>query len=80
MTVGKHEGKRFIQGGRSKLRQLLYMAAMTGIKWNKPLQSFYERLRESGKPGKVALIAVAKKLLSMLNSVMLRGTPWQEDY
>jgi len=53
---------------------------MTSIKWNMPLQSFYNRLREAGKPGKVALIAVARKQLSMVNSVMLRRTGWQDTY
>ncbi len=49
-------------------------------KWNKPLKIFYERLREAAKAGKVALIAVAKKLLYMLNTVMLRRTAWQDMY
>ena len=77
---GEHEGKRFIQGGRSVLRQMLYMAAMTSITWNPDLKAFYKRLCDMGKPGKVALVAVMRKLLSMANSVMLRQTPWQENY
>ncbi|TVQ76049.1 MAG: IS110 family transposase, partial [Flavobacteriales bacterium] len=47
---GEHQGKRFIQGGRSKLRQLLYMAAMTSIKWNMPLQSAYSTANRSSIP------------------------------
>jgi transposase len=77
---GQHQGKRFIQGGRSQLRQMLYMAAMTSITCNPDLKRFYERLCEAGKPGKVALIAVMRKLLSMINSVILRGTPWQKNH
>lgn len=77
---GSSQGKRFIQGGRSMLRQMLYMAAMTCIKWNPALKAFYGRLRAAGKPGKVALIAVIRKLLSIANSVMLRQTVWQESY
>ena len=76
---GSHQGKRFIQGGRSVLRQMLYMAAMTSIKWNVDLKAFYERLRANGKPGKVALVAVMRKLLSMANSVMLRKSAWEEN-
>ena len=77
---GKHQGKRFVQGGRSVLRQLIYMGAMASIRYNPPLKMFYDRLRSQGKPGKVALVAVMRKLLSMVNSVMLRQTPWQENY
>jgi len=77
---GRHQGKRYIQGGRSRLRQVLYMAAMTGLTHNPDLKVFYARLCESGKPGKVAMVAVMRKLLSMVNSVMSRGTPWQEIY
>jgi transposase len=76
---GTHQGKRFIQGGRSVLRQMLYMAAMTSITWNADLKTFYERLRTNGKPGKIALVAVMRKLLSMANSVMLRKSPWQKS-
>jgi len=76
---GKGEGKRFIEGGRSRLRQVLYMCAVTGIRCNPPLKSFYTRLRNNGKPAKVALIAVIRKLITMINSVMRRGTPWEEE-
>jgi len=77
---GKGQGKRFIQGGRSRLRQVLYMAAITAIRFNAPLKAFYTRLREQGKLAKVALIAVVRKLLSMANSVMRRQTPWEVEY
>lgn len=77
---GKHQGKRFIQGGRSVLRQILYMAAMTSITYNPDLKQFYQGLVDAGKPGKVALVAVMRKLLSMANSIMCRQTPWQKNY
>lgn len=77
---GKHQGKRFIQGGRSVLRQMLYMAAMTSIVHNPDLKRFYTGLYAAGKPGKVALVAVMRKLLSMANSVMCRQTSWQKNY
>lgn len=75
---GKFKGKRFIQGGRAKLRHVLYMSAIASTRWNPELQKFYTRLRNSGKPAKIAIVAVARKLLTMANSVMLRQTPWQD--
>lgn len=74
---GKFNGTRFIQGGRANLRHILYMSAVASTRWNSDLQTFYKRLRDSGKPAKIALVAVARKLLTMANSVMLRQTPWQ---
>jgi len=75
---GSFHGKRFIQGGRRKLRRMLYMSAITSIRCNPDLKVFYTRLRAAGKPAKVALIAVVRKQLSVINSVMQRQTPWQE--
>lgn len=77
---GNNQGKRFIKGGRSRLRQILYMAAITAIRCNTPLKAFYVRLRNNGKPVKVALVAIIRKLISMINSVMKRQTPWQKEY
>lgn len=77
---GKNQGKRFIKGGRSKLRQALYMAAIAGIRCNQTLKAFYVRLKNNGKPAKVALIAVIRKLLSMVNSVIKRQTKWVIEY
>jgi transposase len=77
---GNSQGKRFIKGGRSKLRQILYMVAISAIRYNAPLKAFYARLRNNGKPVKVALTAVIRKLISMINSVMKRQTPWETEY
>ena len=77
---GNFSGKRFIQGGRKDLRHVLYMSAVVATRFNPDLKNFYNRLRAAGKPAKVALIAVIRKLLSMLNSVMRRKTPWQEQF
>lgn len=74
---GGMRGKRYIQGGRRHLRHALYMAALTATRFNPPLKDFYQRLKAAGKPVKVAIIAVMRKLLSMVNSVMKRRTPWQ---
>lgn len=75
---GSFNGKRFIQGGRRELRHILYMSAVASIRCNTDMKVFYKRLREAGKPVKVALVAVIRKLLSVINSVIRRQTPWEE--
>jgi transposase len=67
---GKMQGKRFIQGGRAQVRRVLYMAAVVAIRHNPILGDFYKRLRLAGKPGKVAVVAVARKLIVHLNTKM----------
>ena len=75
---GKWQGKRFIQGGRKIIRNILYMVSLVCTRFNPDLRKFYLGLRERGKPAKVALIAVARKLLMLLSSIMKRQTPWEE--
>jgi transposase len=65
---GKHEGKRMIRGGRPRIRRALYLAALSALRHHPQLKSFYRALRGSGKPAKVAIIAVARKLLVILNA------------
>lgn len=77
---GKSQGKRFIQGGRSRLRQVLYMAGMAAINFNQDLKVFYRRLKALGKPAKVAIIAIIRKLLTMANSVIKRQSAWIAEY
>ena len=67
---GRRLGKRSIWGGRAEIRAVLYMAAVTAIRWNEDLRTFYERLVAAGKPKKVALTAVMRKLLTRLNAMM----------
>ena len=68
---GKWKGKRFIQGGRSRVRKALYMPTLTAITHNPILSAYYHRLTEKeGKPGKVALIATMRKLLCVLNRML----------
>ena len=73
---GKLRGKRMIWGGRASVRTALFMAAMCGRRWNPALKVFYERLIAAGKPKKVALIACARKLLTILNAMMRNHTHW----
>jgi len=67
---GTKRGQRYIRGGRKAVRNVLYMAALSATRWNEHLKSFYAGLLARGKPPKVALIAVARKLLVHLNSLM----------
>lgn len=69
---GTRSGKRSIWGGRAEVRSVLYMAAVTAIRWNTVLADFFRRLVAAGKPKKVALTAVMRKLLTHLNA-MMRG-------
>jgi len=64
----KRHGQRFIRGGRRALRNGLYMAALVAIRHHPILKSFYQPLRANGKPAKLALTAVMRKLLILLNS------------
>lgn len=77
---GKQRGYRAIRGGRASVRKALYMSALSAIRYDSDIKTFYTRLRERGKPGKVALVAVMRKLLLRLNAVAKRGTPWVENY
>jgi transposase len=74
---GKWRGKSFIGGGRASVRAVLFMAAMTAMRRNPTLRAFHQRLRAAGKPKMVALIAVARKLLTILNAILRDKTKWQ---
>ena len=76
---GRQRSYRAIRGGRGTVRRALFLAAMVAIRHAGELQRFYEGLRRRGKPGKVALVAVMRKLLLHLNAVARRGTPWIEE-
>jgi transposase len=77
---GTHRGRRHCWGGRPALRTVLYMAALVAARWNPVLRTFYQRLRAGGKPAKVALVAVARKLLTILNAMMRDQRSWQSTY
>lgn len=77
---GQHRGYRSIRGGRANVRKALYMAALSAIRVEGQMRQFYQGLRKRGKAGKVALVAVMRKLLLLLNAIALRGTPWVEIY
>ena len=74
---GQWKGKSFIAGGRAAVRSALYMAAVSAARCNRTLKPFYQRLLDAGKPKKLALIAVARKLITILNAILRDKKPWQ---
>jgi transposase len=73
---GQWRGHRQVWGGRAPVRAMLYMAAIVATRHNPVLQRFYQRLRGAGKPGKVALVATMRKLLTIVNAMLAHHTPW----
>jgi transposase len=67
---GQWHGKRSIGGGRPQVRRALYMAALVAAHSNHRLKEFYQRLRAAGKPAKVALTAVMRKLIVLMNQIL----------
>jgi transposase len=74
---GLMRGRRAIAGGRTSVRSVLYMAALTAIRRRSPFRAFYDRLTTRGRPKKVALVAVMRKLLVTLNAIVRDRTPWR---
>lgn len=72
-SSGKYVGKRYIGGGRSLPRKMLYMCALTAIQHYEPLKQFYKRLIANKKPFKVALVAVMRKLIILANTLLKKG-------
>jgi transposase len=70
-------GHRAIAGGRSAVRNVLYMAALTAIRWNPVIGELYDRLRSRGRPAEAALVAAMRKLLTILNAMLRDQKPWQ---
>jgi len=73
---GRYRGKRKIHGGRVQVRQPLYMACLVAIRHNPILRTFYRRLKDAGKPTRVAIVATMRKLLVILNAMMRDKKPW----
>lgn len=77
---GQRQGKRRIFGGRAEVRTKLYMAALSASRSQGPLGQFYRRLRAAGKECKVALVALARKVLTIVNAVVRNGQPYEADH
>lgn len=74
---GLWRGKARIAGGRPAVRTALFIGAQVAKRWNPPLKAFYERLIATGKSKMAATIAVARKLLVILNAILRDRRPWQ---
>ena len=75
---GSFEGKRFIRGGRHKVRTVLFVSMMSAIQCHPKLKPMYQRMVAAGKPKKVALVACMRKQLTILNTMVKNGTYWNE--
>lgn len=73
---GPRNGPRRVWGGRAAVRSVMYMAAVSAARFNPPLKAHYERLLARGKPSKLALIAIARRLLTFLNAIIRDGSQW----
>lgn len=76
---GKYEGKRYIRGGRHKVRTVLFMSMLSAIQCHPRLKPLYERLVAAGKPKKVAIVACMRKQLIILNTMVKNGTAWDPN-
>jgi transposase len=74
---GKQRGKRSIWGGRSEVRAVLYMAALTATKRNPVIRDFYQQLLKRGKEKKLAIVACMRKLLVILNAMVRSNSTWR---
>lgn len=77
---GLQRGQRHIRGGRKEVRNTLYMAVLSGLRWNPVMAAHFEQLTARGKPGKVAMTACMRKLLGILNSILKNARPWISDF
>ena len=74
---GERQGVRVIWGGRAHVRRILYLAALSARNWNTDMKAFHRRLKENGKAPKAALVAVARKLLVLANTLIAEDRTWQ---
>jgi transposase len=75
---GQWKGKSFISGGRKPLRDALYMPALVAMRFNPDLRAKYLQLREAGKPAKIALVALMRKLIEVANALVKANRLWAE--
>ena len=76
---GMREGQRVIRGGRAAARRVLYLCALSAKRCNPAMKALYQRLTAAGRPHKVALIAVARKLVILANTLVSQGRLWQPE-
>jgi transposase len=76
---GSYNGKRFIRGGRHKVRTVLFVSILSAIQCHAKLKPMYERMVAAGKPKKLAIVACMRKQLIILNTMMKNGTEWDPN-
>lgn len=76
---GQHRGGRSIGGGRAQPRHLLYMAALTAVRCEPSCRACYQRLTANGKPHKLALVAVMRRLAGLLDTLLREDRLWQAE-
>ena len=76
---GKYQGKRFIRGGRHKVRTVLFVSMLSAIQCHPKLKPMYERMVAAGKPKKLAIVACMRKQLVILNTMVRNGTHWDPE-
>lgn len=74
---GRWTGRSFIRGGRAGLRQALYMPALVAMRFNPDLKIKYRQLVAAGKPAKVAIAAIMRKLIVLANALLRANRPWE---
>jgi transposase len=77
---GRKRGKRMIRGGRSFVRNVLYMATIAATRFNPVIKLMYDRLVKNGKQKKVAIVACMRKLLTILNAMIRSNSSWQPAF
>jgi transposase len=75
---GQHRGRRLIRGGRTILRQPLYMPALVATRFNAEMKAKYQALVAAGKPAKIAITAVMRKLIIFANALVRANRPWTQ--
>lgn len=73
---GRWTGKAFIKGGRANVRRALYMPALVAIRFNGDMKAKYDQLIEAGKPAKVAITAIMRKIVVLANALLKAQRPW----
>ncbi len=70
-------GHRAIAGGRTAVRNVLYMATLVATRWNPVIKAHYARIVQAGRPKKLAVVACMRHLLTILNAIMRTASPWK---
>jgi transposase len=73
---GRWTGRAFIRGGRANVRQAVYMPALVATRFNLDIKAKYQQLIIAGKPAKVALTAVMRKLILLANALLKANRSW----